>query len=255
MLLRRVPGECVSISSAIYITHSSLYLGWAFFPNKNPSINPFCNKTKIASTHTNNSLWFFHCIILFDWNFFFFHLFSSSSALGWVGVAQRCLKIVDSRLHTRNAHFQPRKNKSRKWGKIKNPLGSGDTGRQRNVQLYIQTTACDRAPGFRNKQKGNIYTHTSWNMTSCISDFQSIWNAYEWNTKMTNWLGGSRELQRVISRKKKRNGTIGKKENTRGGFQESRSCFVQEEEEGGRRVLVQLHTRAWQIVLSAVHPR
>lgn len=110
--------------------------------------------------------------------------------LGWVGVAQRCLKIVDSRLHTRNAHFQPRK-KSRKWGKIKNPLGSGDTGRQRNVQLYIQATACDRRLVFATNKK-EIYTHTlveTWRVVSAIS---KVWNAYEWNTKMTNWLGGGR---------------------------------------------------------------
>ena len=95
-----------------------------------------------------------------------------------MGVAQRCLKIVDCRLHTRNAHIQPRKEKSRKWGKKNNPLGNGEmyTGRQRNVQLYIYTNdGVWSAPVFFFATKGNnIQLVETWRAISSDSYFKSM---------------------------------------------------------------------------------
>jgi hypothetical protein len=136
--------------------------------------------------------------------------------------------------------------------KKNNPLGNGEmyTGRQRNVQLYIYTNdGVWSAPVFFSQQKEITQLVETWRAISSDSYFKKYgWNAYEWNTKMTNWLGRASYNESFPGRRKE---TEQSEKRRIWGVDFKSLHFVQ----GSRECTCTVThlVGAWQIVLS-IHP-
>ncbi len=71
-----------------------------------------------------------------------------------------------------------------------------------------QATACDRRRVFATNKRKYTLVETWRAISAAISKYG--WNAYEWNTKMTNWLGGARATTSHFQEEEKKRNNRGK---------------------------------------------